>query len=142
MSFYLIEKIEKNINLIIDIEDECILEKVSDSYLTKTEKDPVFFLIQNNKIPKIMTSKLFKFIIDNKYWELFLELDYNKFDIHIDDDIAIIKSSINGIIDVVKFLFQNGANIHVRDDFPLKCSSRKGHIEVVKFLIENGVNMN
>jgi ankyrin repeat protein len=138
MSIFLVQKIEKNINLITNFTDDILLEKVSELFLTKTEKEPVLFLIRNDKIPKTMTSKLFKFIIVNKYWDLFLELDYNKFDIHTDKDTAIIKSSEDGAIDVVKFLGKNGANVHACDNSALRWSSQNGHIDIVKFLVENG----
>ena len=59
---------------------------------------------------------------------------------HTGDVCAIGWSSENGNIDIVKFLFEYGANIHA-DDCALQWASSKGHIEVVKFLVEKGAEI-
>ena len=137
----ILSKIESDINLINDITDENLLIEICKFFLYKEDKEPVLFLIKNNKMPRLMSSKLFQFIINNNFLDLLFELDYNKFDIHTKDDFILRKISSEGRIDIVKFLVENGANIHAMNDSALKISSSYGHIEVVKFLVENGANI-
>ena len=146
MSSFLYSKISGNIskeslNAIVEITDDKILESILKFILSLEDKNTVLFLIKNDKIPKSMSDDLFKFIIKNNFWEMFLDLDYNKFDIHTKDDFILRKISSEGCIDIVKFLVENGANIHSQDDYALRKSSERGYIEVVKFLVENGANI-
>jgi ankyrin repeat protein len=128
---------KENLNFILDITDEKILSDISISILSRKNKEAVLFLIQNDKIPKSLSFFLFKFIVRNKYWNMFLDLDYNKFDIHAENEYAIKWSCGYGQIDVVKHLVKKGANIHVLDDHPLMWSYIEGHVEIVKFLINS-----
>ena len=41
----------------------------------------------------------------------------------------------------MKFLVSRVANIHVKDNFALRWSAVNGHLEVVKFLVEQGANI-
>ena len=146
MSSFLISKLEKNftkenLNFVLNITNEKILNDISALIFSKKDKDAVLFLIQNDVILKSMSLNLFKFIVDNNYWDMFLNLDYNKFDLHVEDDYALRWSSSNGHIEIVKFLVEKGANIHADDDYALRWSSFCGHNDVVKFLIEKGANI-
>jgi ankyrin repeat protein len=145
MSSFLISQLEnlskENLNIILDITNEKTLNDFSKFVLSQNNKDAVLFLIENNKISKSLSLDLFKFIVNNKYWDMFLNLDYIKFDIHADDDYALRRSSDNGHIIIVKFLVENGANIHADNDYALRRSSENGHIIIVKFLVENGTNI-
>ena len=57
------------------------------------------------------------------------------------NDIALIASSENGNLEIVKVLIQSGADIHAQDDKALSLSSLSGHLEIVKYLIENGADI-
>ena len=146
MSSFLISKLKnnspkENLNFILNIKNEEVLNDICCTILSKDDKNVVLFLLQNDKIPKSMGLYLYGFIIKNKYFDMFLELDFTKFDIHVDDDIALTMTSRYGHIDAVKHLVKNGANIHSCDNRALRESSYYGHIEVVKFLVENGANI-
>ena len=145
MSSFLISRLKnlskENLNFILDIKNEKTLDDISKFVLSKNNKEAVLFLIENNKISKSLSLDLFKFIVVKEYWDMFLKLDYTKFDIHTDDDYALRLSSKNGSIEVVKFLVEKGANIHAKDDYALSLSSLYGHIEVVQFLIKKGANI-
>jgi ankyrin repeat protein len=141
MSSFLIEKFEKNINLTIDIVDQNLLNHICISILSKNEKESVLFLIQNDKIHTSLSLNLFEFIVNNKFFDLFLQLDFNKYNIHINDDYALRMASRNGHIEAVKFLVKKGSKIHTQDDYALRWSSHNGHIEVIKFLVENDANI-
>jgi ankyrin repeat protein len=146
MSSFLISQLKKNLskenlNFILSITDEKILNDVSKFILSKNNKDAVLFLIENDKITKDKSLELFAFIRINNYWDMFLNLDFTKFDIHADNDYALRWSSQNGHVEVVKFLIEKGANIHVDSDQILRLSSQYGRIELIKFLIENGADI-
>ena len=145
MSSFLISELEnlskENLKIILDITDEKLLNDVSNFILSKKDKDAVKFLIENDKISKSLSFNLFQFIVHNVFWDMFLNLDYNKFDVHASNDYALRHSSQYGQIEVVKFLIEKGANIHAIDDHALIWSSQYGHIEVVKFLVEKGANI-
>ena len=53
-------------------------------------------------------------------------------------------ASINGHLEIVKYLVENGADIHFNkfNDTPLRSTSVNGHLEIVKYLIMNGVKIN
>ena len=146
MSSFLISKFgenisKENLNSLLTIKNENTRNNIVYHFLNQKDKDVVLFLIHNNIIPKSMSLNLFKFIVNNELFNLFLELDYNKFNIHTGDDYALGLSSEYGHIEVVKFLIANGADINADDGYALRLSSENGHIEVVKFLIENGANI-
>jgi hypothetical protein len=108
MSSFLISQLEnlskENLNFVLDITNEKILDNITKFILSKKDKDDVLFFIGNNKISKSLSFDLFKFIVDNKYWDMFLNLDCTKFDIHAEDDYVLRSSSYHGNIEVVKFL--------------------------------------
>jgi len=58
---------------------------------------------------------------------------------------ALILASLNGRIEIVKYLLANGANINKQDwngNTALILASLRGHIDVVKYLLANGANIN
>ena len=141
MSSFLIEKIESNIKLINDITDEKLLDQICNHFLSKNNKNTVSFLIQNDKIPKTLSLNLFKFIVDNNFWDLVLNLDYNKFDLHVNNDYLFICSIYSSPINIIKFLVEKGSDIHIKNDAALQYASEFGRTEIVKFLIEKGANI-
>ena len=145
MSSFLISQLKnlskEKLNFILDIKNEKMLNDISKFILSQNNKEAVLFLIENNKIPKSLSLDLFKFIVNNKYWDMFLNLDYTKFDIHVENDYALKRSSGRGHLEVVKFLIENGANIHAEDDYALRMSSSNGFTDIVKFLVEIGANI-
>ena len=146
MSSYVISKFEENIskeylNSIRFIKTEDIKDKILYHILNQKNKENVLFLIQNDMIPKSMSLYLFQFIVNNGYWDMFLELDYNKFNIHANDNYALNMSSKNGHIELIDFLVQKGADIHFDRERVLSISCCHGQLEVVKFLVQKGANI-
>ena len=63
--------------------------------------------------------------------------DSKEQEIDKDRDNPLIQASINGHLETVKYLCQNGANVNEKDDYgytPLICASKNGHLEIVKYL--------
>jgi hypothetical protein len=147
MSTFLISQLKNeqltknNLVFLMNIADENLFNDVVKHILYQKNKDIVLFLIENDKITKSLSLHLFQFIVNNNFLDMFLELDYNKFDIHVDEEYALRWSSHKGRIDIVKFLVENGADIHAKDDFALQWASNNGHIEVVKFLVGKRANI-
>ncbi|PCI09756.1 MAG: hypothetical protein COB73_04925, partial [Flavobacteriaceae bacterium] len=51
----------------------------------------------------------------------------------------LIRASIDGDLEIVKFLVEQGANINYQNNYgwtALISASRNGHLEIVKFLVE------
>jgi len=61
-------------------------------------------------------------------------------DIHVQDDAALKWAVIYGYADIVKYLIEKGANVHVQDDFALR--SYVNDIEMVKYLTSKGADVN
>ena len=57
----------------------------------------------------------------------------------------LIVASIDGDINAVKYLIEDGANVNWSDSYgytPLIFASRERHLEIVKYLVEKGANVN
>ena len=57
----------------------------------------------------------------------------------------LIDATLNGDIELVRELLENGADINIRDnggDTPLILASIKGHTDIVRLLLENEANVN
>ena len=50
-------------------------------------------------------------------------------------------ASYYGKLEVVKYLLENGADVRFKDDFALRFASNFGYLEVVKYLVEHGANV-
>ena len=50
-------------------------------------------------------------------------------------------ASVNGHLDVVKYLHSNGADITADNNYAIGLASENGHLEVVKYLHENGADI-
>jgi hypothetical protein len=97
MSSFLISKLEnflsiENLKFVFQTNDEDILINPIKFVFEQKNKDAVLFLLDNNKIPRSMTYDLFKFIVQNNFFDLFLTINYEIFDIHFHDDYALSKS--------------------------------------------------
>lgn len=46
-----------------------------------------------------------------------------------------------GQIQIIKFIFEKGADVQSRDNTPIRWASLGGHLETVKFLWENGADV-
>jgi len=56
-------------------------------------------------------------------------------------NVALVTAAENGHTDIVKFLLNNGADIHYEEDVALRFASREGYSETVKFLLDNGADV-
>jgi len=54
-----------------------------------------------------------------------------------DMDKLLVTASQKGELDCVEFLVANGADVHAWDDEALRSASMNGHLEVVRFLKDN-----
>ena len=66
----------------------------------------------------------------------------NGANIHTKNDEVLRWASINGNKNVVEYLVDNGADVNVADDYALRYASANGHLEVVKYLVDHGANVN
>jgi ankyrin repeat protein len=57
------------------------------------------------------------------------------------DDFALCYASANGHLEVVKLLLEKNADIHASEDCALRDASANGHLEVVKLLLEKGADL-
>ena len=62
--------------------------------------------------------------------------------IHAFDDVAVRIASTKGHLEVVKYLVEHGAYIHEYDDQAFRHAAQYGHLDVVKYLVEHGVDIN
>jgi len=62
-------------------------------------------------------------------------------DIHVENELALIRSAYYGHLEVVKYLVSVGADIHAHNDLPLLCSAAAGHLEIVKYLVSLGADI-
>ena len=72
-----------------------------------------------------------------------LEIKQKKM-MHSNESGPIHAASLQGHIEIVQFLVQNGANIEALgtwDETPLHLAAENGHLETAKFLIQNGANV-
>lgn len=86
----------ENLKFVSQTNDKFLLKKISEFVLNKKDKEMVKLLVENNKFPKSKTKELFEFICINKYFDIFLLLDYNHFDIHFSGDYAIMNCCRHG----------------------------------------------
>jgi len=86
-------------------------------------------LFENKKIEWI------KIIFDNGFSET------SEIDIFAFDNALLKYSAGDGLIEIVKYLVEKGADVHVNNDEALKFASFKGRLEVVKYLVENGADV-
>lgn len=54
---------------------------------------------------------------------------------------VIVYAAMNGQLDIVKYLHENGADIEKDDNNALEMAARNGHLDVVKYLHENGADV-
>ena len=66
----------------------------------------------------------------------------NGADIHAFDDEALVSSAARGHLAVVEYLGSQGANLRAQNDYALIWSTTNGYIEIVKYLLANGVPVN
>ena len=120
---------------IYESSDDDFLNKITKQILKGKNKDIVSLLLSLNKISKELNHKLLKFILKNNYDDLFFKLNYDIFDVHINNDEAIIYACKSGNCELFKFLHDK-CNIFNKD---LLCdASSYGHLNIVEFLIEKG----
>ena len=74
---------------------------------------------------------------------LFDKRNQNNYSKRTYDNHALRWSARNGHLNVVKYLYENGANIHAFDNWAIRYAAKHGHLEVVKFIhINTEINAN
>jgi hypothetical protein len=141
MSSYLISKFGENfskeyLNSITSIKNDYIRNDIIKYILNKNNKDAVLFLIQNDIIPKSMSLDLFQFITNNNFFDMFLNLDFTKFDIESGDDYALRWSTLNGHIELARFLIEKGSNINTDDNCMDRWSNWNEKNTIVQYLLD------
>lgn len=112
----------------------------------------------NEQILKKENLNLLKYIIENdskNINEFFFKLcgfgnlnvikymvNTHKIDIYSVRDNGLRIAATKGYLDVVKFLFDKGADIHNDNDKALRNAASNGNLKVVEFLLENGADVN
>ena len=57
-------------------------------------------------------------------------------DIHANDEDALWSSVSEGHLEVIKYLVAKGADVHHDNETPLRCAAHFGNLDVVKYLVE------
>ena len=65
----------------------------------------------------------------------------NGADIHAKDDLVLQVAIENGHLEIVQYLVSKGVNIHVYYDLALQWAARNGHLDIVKYLVDQGANI-
>jgi len=150
---YIYEKEDLNLaNVIFPlVEDKTLLRRfIQFLNFCKVEEEKEWIKVifenrfnQSNQIDIFaFDNTLLKYSAKNGLIEIVKYLVENGADIHTEDDFSIILASENGHLEVVKYLVENGANIHIHNNEILRKESKYGHLEIVKCLVENGANVN
>ncbi len=128
----------------VDVQD--ILKSSLDNlYICKVElptDDPdfVYVSMSNKKIDKWYANK---FILGEKndlrdqqvFFDLIKQINFD------DSGYAMRWASINGHIQIVNFLIENGADVHALNDIAIKSAIENHHINIAKLLLDVGVNI-
>ncbi len=64
-----------------------------------------------------------------------------KLDITKDVDLALLWAAGRGQLDVVEYLFEQGANVHIYGAWALQWAAEYGHLAVVRCLVEQGADI-
>jgi len=102
--------------------------------------------VNNALVRELFTYTEIGDVVPDKYWSIVavtiaeaerpVYKNYNK---------SIHYAAIEGHLEVVKYLLENGANINAignLDYQSIHCAALEGHLEVVKYLLENGADIN
>jgi len=93
-------------------------------FVKDISKDILIWSVRRNKLNYV------KYLVKNGY------------DIHAQNDKALITACYYNYLDIVKYLVENGADIHAKNDVPLRRAINYGHLNVVKYLVEKGAYVN
>ncbi len=104
--------------------------------------DIVMFLVEN--VPNIHNfNDVFDAAIVKGHLEIvkYLLKNVRELDINWQDDYFIKLAAENCHLDIVKYLYENGANISAENYYTLRYSAKNGCLEVVKYLLELGADI-
>jgi ankyrin repeat protein len=57
------------------------------------------------------------------------------------DNSAVRQAAMNGHLDVVKYLCEQGVDIHAKNNLAVRYAAMNGHLEVVQYLVEQGADI-
>ncbi len=138
----------------VDIFRWFVMQKkhINEQYLREIVKHSItFFVIQRD----ITTLQLF---VDNlgplnyighdavinainyDFIEILTFLYYNGADVFFDNHFPLVLACTKGKLEIVKFLYSIGADIYAQNNKPFLVSLSSGNLELVKFLLQHGVN--
>jgi ankyrin repeat protein len=108
--------------------------------LDKTESQIYSASMYNIKDSDLLTNfnnkknNLLKYATVNGYLEVVRYLIENEADIAIDSNFPLTWAAGLGYLEIVKYLVENGANVCANDDMTLKLAADNGYLEVVDYL--------
>uniref|UniRef100_A0A6C0KSF2 Uncharacterized protein n=1 Tax=viral metagenome TaxID=1070528 RepID=A0A6C0KSF2_9ZZZZ len=125
---------------------------INEQYLREIVKHSItFFVIQRD----ITTLQLF---VDNlgplnyighdavinainyDFIEILTFLYHNGADVFFDNHFPLVLACTKGKLEIVKFLYSNGSDIYAQNNKPFIVSLSSGNLQLVKFLLQQGVN--
>lgn len=142
--YYFIDKLNSNVSrenwkFLLDLDGK-LLDDMIMYIFTQTKKEIVLFLLKNNKIGIHMNEKLLNFIIENNFYDLFYFINYEIFDIHLQNDKSLLKTILKKEFDISNFLISKGADIHAKNDRILKKLIINNDLISIKYLISLDFN--
>lgn len=98
------------------------------------------FYDKNSKLDiNIQQAEVFKCAIYYQNFSIIKLLINFGSNIHIDNDLALIKNCIEDKAEVVDFLIKNGADMYADENVPLIYSAGHGHQKVIEILFKNQI---
>ncbi len=105
-------------------------------------KDPLTFkyLMNQGAINKTKINFAAKWACEHGYLEVVKFLFGNGADIRSCEEYSIFIAVRKGHFEIIKFLINNGANPEIMENYAIKCAAEKGYYDIVAFLVDNGAN--
>jgi len=95
----------------------------------------------DNVADATLINSMFIVASKNGHTEIVKYLFEHGADIHTNYEEALISAATSNHLLVVQFLVQNGANVRAQEDAALISASARGYLSIVKFLVEHGAHV-